>query len=86
MRETMPAHGGMTADALGHLWVLEYRGPWQDAAPVYTVFDAEGRLVGRLPLPDRFRVIEIGSDYVLGTYVDELDVEYLRLYGLSRGG
>ena len=82
--ETMPAYAGLTADALGHLWVLEYRGP-RDDAPVYTVFDAEGKLVGRLTLPDRFRVIEIGSDYVLGRYTDELDVEYLRVYGLSRG-
>jgi len=85
IRETMPAYGGMTADAIGHLWVLEYGSP-QDAAPVYTVFDPEGKLVGRLPLPDRFRVIEIGSDYVLGRYMDELDVEYVRVYRLRRGG
>ncbi len=83
--ETMPAYGGMTADAIGHLWVLEYGSP-QDAAPVYTVFDPEGKLVGRLPMPDRFTVIEIGSDYVLGRYTDELDVEYVRLYRLSREG
>ena len=85
MRETMPAYRNLTADALGHLWVQEYRIP-QDDSPVYTVFDAEGKLVGRLPLPDRFRVIEIGSDYVLGRYTDELDVEYVRLYRLGRGG
>ena len=84
MRETMPAFAGLTADALGHLWVNEYRSPADDA-PVYTVFDAEGKLAGRLTLPDRFGVFEIGLDYVLGRYRDELDVEYLRLYRLERG-
>jgi hypothetical protein len=85
MRETMPAHGNLTVDVLGHLWVSEYSGP-QDDSTVYTVFDTEGKLVGRLPLPARFGVIEIGSDYVLGRYTDELDVEYVRVYRLSRGG
>ena len=85
MPKTMPAYANLTADALGHLWVMEYNSP-RDDTPVYTVFDAEGKLVGRLPLPDRFGVIEIGSDYVLGTYTDDLDVEYLRLYRLSRRG
>lgn len=85
IHETMPAYFGLTVDALGYLWVHEYRGPRGDS-PVYTVFDTEGKLVGRLPLPDRFRVIEIGSDYVLGRYMDELDVDYLRVYRLSRGG
>jgi outer membrane protein assembly factor BamB len=85
MRETMPAHGNLAVDVLGHLWVSESRGP-QDDSPAYTVFDAEGKLVGRLPVPRRFGVIEIGSDYVLGTYVDELDVEYVRVYRLRRGG
>ncbi len=33
-------------------------------------------------MPNRFRVIEIGSDYVLVRYTDELDVEYLRVYRL----
>ena len=50
------------------------------------MYDAEGELVGRLTLLDRFGVIEIGSDYVLGRYTDELDLEYLRLYRLERRG
>ena len=85
MRETMPAYGNLRVDPLGYLWVGEYRGP-QDDTPVYTVFDAEGKLFGRLPMLDRFTVFEIGSDYMLGRYRDELDVEYLRLYRLNRGG
>ncbi len=84
VREIMPAYSGLMADPLGYLWVSEYRGP-QDDTRVYTVFDAEGKLFGRLRMPDRFQVTEIGSDYVLGRYTDDLDVEYLRLYRLSRG-
>ena len=49
IHETMPAYGYLTADPLGHLWVSEYRGP-DEGTLAYTVFDAEGELVGRLPI------------------------------------
>lgn len=81
--DAMPAHGDLLTDALGNLWVNEFRGP-ADAESSYTVFDADGALVGRITLPDRFEMIEVGSDYVLGTYTDDLDVEYLRVYRLDR--
>jgi len=44
------------------------------------------RMVGSVILPDAFRVFEIGDDYILGRYADELGVEYLRLFGLTRSG
>lgn len=47
--------------------------------------DPEGRLLGQIDLPYRFTVYEIGSDYVLGRRVDELDVEHVELYGLNTG-
>jgi len=31
-------------------------------------------------------VLEIGEDYVLALYRDEMDVEYVRSYPLTRGG
>jgi hypothetical protein len=29
---------------------------------------------------------EIGEDYILGVWKDEMDVEYVRMYSLDRGG
>lgn len=39
---------------------------------------------GRLTLPPRMRPLDIGQDYVLGVSLDELDVERLTLWKLTR--
>jgi hypothetical protein len=80
-----PAYGYIHADVLGFLWVEEYRIPG-DEDRVTTIFDPDGRMVGSLVLPSRFQLFEIGEDYLLGRHVDELGVEYLHLYGLTRPG
>ncbi len=83
--EFHPAYGDIYADALGFLWVEEYRLPG-DEVRLTTIFDPEGRMVGSVILPDAFRVFQIGEDYILGRYADELGVEFLRLFGLDRPG
>lgn len=81
--EYLPAHGGLLADRLGHLWVEEYttseRGP-----TAWLVFNRGGKLSGRVTLPRRFHPLEIGEDYVLGVGRNELDVEHVRMYRLDR--
>ena len=83
--ELHPAHGAIYADKLGFLWIEEYRFPGDDAR-LTTIFDPEGRMVESLVLPSGLRIEEIGEDYILGVYRDELGVEYLRSYPLTRGG
>ncbi len=80
--ETMPAHGRFLADSDGNLWVQEYR--VQDEPERWAVFDPQGRFLGVVGMPAPGRVTEIGSDYVLGVWTDELDVEQVRLYALSK--
>jgi len=81
--EFHPALGAIYADVLGFLWVEEYRLPGENTRAT-TIFDPEGRMVGSVVLPNRFRVEEIGEDYLLGRSSDELGVEYLTLYDLAR--
>ncbi len=81
--ELHPAHGSIHADALGCLWVEEYRLPG-DTTRVATVLDPEGRMTGSVALPPGLAIFEIGADYLLGRWADELGVEYLRLYALTR--
>lgn len=83
--ERHPAYGYTYADTDGFLWVEEYRLPGDEIRRT-TIFDPEGRMVGSLVIPTRFQIYEIGWDYVLGRWVDDLGVEYLRLYGLTRPG
>lgn len=77
--DTKPAYGRLLADTEGNLWVAEY-----DDERRWTVFNREGRLLGTLEIEGRVRVLEIGSDYLLGMWQDEVDVERVFLYGLAK--
>jgi hypothetical protein len=81
--EFLPSYNGFRLDAAGVLWVEEYLAPGEDE-PRWQLFDGEGRWLTTVAMPARFRVLEIGEDYLLGVWRDEFDVEYLRLYGLER--
>ncbi|MFC1660363.1 hypothetical protein ACFL3S_02705 [Gemmatimonadota bacterium] len=82
--DEMPAYSELEVDAEGHLWVAEYRRPGDDQ-PRWRVFDPEGALLGTVKTPIRFRIFEIGPDYILGRWDDEQDVEHIRVYRLLKG-
>jgi hypothetical protein len=71
------------ADPDGNLWVLAYTRPG-DERRSWTVFAPEGRALGTVETPPGLRIMEIGADYVLGVWRDDLDVEHVRMYRLDR--
>jgi hypothetical protein len=79
-----PPHASILADRLDFLWVQDFQRPGAENR-TWNIFDPEGELVGRATFPDRFNPVEIGSDYVLGLGWDEFNVEYIRMYALTRG-
>ena len=67
--------------------------PPPDVPPRYTVFSADGAMLGSVTLPQGLRfihgeiaspVMEIGRDYVLGVWHDAFDVEHVRLHALTK--
>ena len=84
IRETMPAYRGIMLDRIGNLWVEEYRRPG-DTVPRWTVFSAEGELLGTMSMPEHFVIRDIGDDYLLGTWTDDLEIEHVRMYELIKG-
>jgi hypothetical protein len=81
--ETMPAYDDLQIDAAGHVWIRAYA--WDDEAERrWAVFDPAGRLLGDVLLPPNFGVTQIGTDFVLGVWRDDLEVEHVRLYELIR--
>ena len=88
--ETKPAFGspfGLTTH--GHLWVAEYAAPPSRPHTLH-IFDPGGAYLGPMTIPDGLafspRIVEIGPDYFLGVFMDEMDVETVRLYPLRSGG
>lgn len=85
--DAFPALGAVMGDALGHLWVADFKRPGDEyAGTLWTVFDDEGRMLGLVQTPGGTTVFEIGEDYILGLGTDDLDVEYVELWGLDREG
>lgn len=67
-------------DYTGREWV--FPGP----SGLHDVFRPDGVYLGTVQLPHDLEVEEIGADYVLGKTTDDLDIQYVRVYGLDRGG
>lgn len=81
--DEMPAYSEFRVDASGHLWVAEYRKPGDDQ-PRWRVFDPEGAYLGMVETPADFRIYEIGTDYLLGRWTDDMEVEHVRMYALHK--
>ncbi|NIR42843.1 MAG: hypothetical protein GWN99_03115 [Gemmatimonadetes bacterium] len=81
--EYLPAHQGLFVDDEGYLWVERYRLPWK-SQPSWEIFDPDGRWLGDIQTPERFRIFQIGRDFLLGRHRDELGVERIRVYELVR--
>ena len=80
-----PAFASVLADAAGHLWVEEYELPGEERpGSLWTVFDPEGRVLGFVETPAELEIHEIGEDYLLGRFRDELGVEYVQVWPLER--
>jgi 6-bladed beta-propeller len=82
--ERFPAHFEMEMDAEGDLWVQDYRSFTRRVDRSWAVFDRDGRFLGEVVVPAGVTVHEIGDDYVLGVWTDELDVEYVVMYDLIK--
>ncbi len=83
--EVRPAYSDLKIDPSGFVWAAEYRGLLGSTEPTdWFVFSPRGDWLGTISTPPRFRVLEIGQDYVLGVQLDDLDVEHVQVLGLSR--
>lgn len=79
----LPAFARMLADGDGNLWLQDY--PFAEMRPSnWQVLRHDGRWLGTVGLPTRFDPHDIGRDYILGVWRDELGTEHVRLYRLER--
>jgi hypothetical protein len=53
-------------------------------AIVADVFDPSGKLLGAVAMPPGFAPSEIGRDYVLGVWKDDVGLEHVRRYGMEK--
>ncbi|HEX2209770.1 MAG TPA: 6-bladed beta-propeller [Longimicrobium sp.] len=80
--ERKPFFTGLVMDAAGNAWVRRPSAPETEAP--WDVFDPEGRLLGTVTTPAGFRVTQIGEDFIVGTWEDEMDVPHVRIHRLEK--
>lgn len=73
---------GVRLDAEGNAWVQRHPAPGADAP--WDVFDPEGRLLGTVTTPPGLRVTQIGTDFIVGVWTDELDVPHVRVHRIHK--
>lgn len=84
-RPTYPAFAGLAVSAAGDYWLREYpRAGDLDAPARWVVYGRDGTPRARVTTPARFRLLEVGADWVLGHWSDSEDVSHLQLYDLRR--
>ena len=71
--------GAAFAAPNGQVWVLRTRAA-KDKIPTFDVFDASGRVVGRVALPQDTRLLGFGNGTVYLARSDEDDLQYLQRY------
>ena len=81
--DSMPLARQLVADAAGYIWV-ELTPPAASSVSTWLVFAPGGQHAARVHLPNRFRALSIGHEYVAGVRLDDLDVERIEVYSLSR--
>jgi hypothetical protein len=93
---TMPAFGVPTwtsgrepggpdilADAAGNLWTFDHYRPGEYRNR-FSVFSPEGVWLGTVALPELFTPSQIGPDFILGTWTDDLGFAHIRRYRLNK--
>jgi hypothetical protein len=60
--------------------------PFDMGSADWDVFDAEGRFLGVVRMPERFQPMRFEGDRIYGVQRDELDVQYVVVLNLLKGG
>jgi hypothetical protein len=85
--DSLPLFQRIVVTSEGYVWAAEYvlpdDQPGLERARTYHVFAPDGAYLGAQEVPDRFNLWSAGATWILGTYMDQLDVQSVRLYRLA---
>ena len=88
----LPILRSIHVDGTGHLWLQPYYLAGAEPPP-FEILAPDGTWLGGVSLPPGLHrafiqyqapYMEIGDDYVLGIWTDELDVQYVRMYRIDK--
>ncbi len=89
---TLPLLRAVHLDATGHIWLVPYYVAGAEPPP-FEIHAPDGSWLGSVTAPPGLErafvqyqapYMEIGEDYLLGVWVDDLGLQYVRVYGIER--
>jgi hypothetical protein len=88
--DRLPLFQALAVDAEGNAWARRAQAP-TDSVLSYEVIDAEGRWLGTVDVPPGLihtvdHPVDIGPDYFLGIWQDDIGIQSVRRYGLLKPG
>jgi hypothetical protein len=79
--ETRPAYSRLLVSDEA-LWLEEHQTGLPEGQKRWAIFGHDGEYRGTAVLPSSFRLQDVRGDHLLGSWTDELGVEYARIYRL----
>ncbi|MDE2980105.1 MAG: hypothetical protein OXU74_02820 [Gemmatimonadota bacterium] len=88
----LPVLRSIHVDATGHLWLQPYYVAGAEPPP-FEIHAPDGSWLGSVAVPPGLErafiqyqapYMEIGDDYILGVWTDDLDVQYVRMYRINK--
>ena len=81
--DSLPPYRRLWVDREGWLWIQRYDAP-SDTVVTWSVFNPNGRWETDVVVPRTWQIQDIGMDYVLALIRDDLDIERIGRFALSR--
>jgi len=81
---TLPPYSDLGIDEQGFVWITRFGVPGERSTTL-DVFSRVGDLVATLKVNHPFRLTDVGDDYILGVGTDDLGIERVYRYRLTRG-
>ena len=82
--DKLPCYSQLLVDPDENLWVELYAEPGDHGGRSWRVYDREGSLESQVQMPRGFEVFEVGGDYVLGVWRNDVGVDFVRMYNLTK--
>ena len=80
----LPTFEWLHVDPEGNIWAGQRRYGAGDDMDEFFVFAGDGRSLGIVEVPAKLSVLQIGTDFILARFSDDLDVQYVHLYRIGK--
>lgn len=82
--DSFPPHLLLETDDYDNLWVMDYWSWVEGVDQTWTVFAPDGRFLGDVLVPAGLRVFSIHDRHLIGSWTDELGVEFVHVYAIDK--